>query len=156
MAVTTYPGTPKKPLTVSGESSQTIVDAADDSQFTNLAAAIGRSNARFYFIVIEDNHRINDVAFQYALRLWDRFYDEQQMRSRFQILAETSGGGVVYPRSLEDLPGIYEQIARDLGASYGLGYAPPEIPRNSYRRIEVRMRNASYVAKTSKPGYDAP
>jgi Ca-activated chloride channel homolog len=59
----------------------------------------------------------------------------------FERLAKQSGAGVFFPRSDEALHAAAEQISRDLGTQYTLGYSPSNpVPDNRYRRIRVKLR----------------
>lgn len=62
-----------------------------------------------------------------------------QVRIRMERLAEATGGRILYPHSLQEVAPLYEAIGRDLGVSYGLGYAPQKTPDGTTRKIEVRV-----------------
>jgi hypothetical protein len=49
---------------------------------------------------------------------------------------------------------VYEQIARELGTSYSLGYAVPNpAPDGKQHRIEVRVPAAKFEIRQSRKDY---
>ncbi len=79
-----------------------------------------------------------------------------QVRLRMEQIAEVSAGRVLFPGSVDDIVPLYQQIGRELGMSYSLGYVSSS-PAGSaaYRRIEVRTHNDTLQVTQSRPGYDA-
>ena len=71
-------------------------------------------------------------------------------------LAQETGGRSFFPARIEDLNGVYGQIADELASQYTLGYTSKN-PRNdgAFRRIVVQVARPSVVARTKK-GYFAP
>ena len=56
-------------------------------------------------------------------------------------LAEQTGGQAYFPKRAEQLPGICQQIARDLRAQYTIAFLPPGNGRNGvYRKIRVAVK----------------
>jgi hypothetical protein len=83
-------------------------------------------------------------------------YNMQQSRSRMEQLAEISGGRVVFPNKPPDVIPLYEQIGRELGTSYGLGYSPVIKARDGkVRKIEVRVRDRNLQVRQSRESYEA-
>jgi VWFA-related protein len=78
------------------------------------------------------------------------------VRNRMEELASVSGGRVLYPQRLEDIVPLYQQIGMELGTSYTLGYISSKAAADgSFRRIEVRARDASLRLTQSRNGYYA-
>ena len=78
------------------------------------------------------------------------------VRVRMEQLADVSGGRVLYPERLEDIVPLYQQIGRELGTSYSLGYVSSNAAADGYfRRIEVRVRDTSMRLTQSRNGYYA-
>jgi hypothetical protein len=51
---------------------------------------------------------------------------------------------------------LYEQIGRELGTSYGLGYSPVNKARDGkVRKIEVRVRDRNLQVRQSRESYEA-
>lgn len=79
-----------------------------------------------------------------------------QVRLRMEQIAEVSGGRVLFPESIEEIVPLYQQIGRELGMSYSLGYISSNpATSDAYRRIEVRTRNNTLRPTQSRPGYYA-
>ena len=70
-------------------------------------------------------------------------------------LAQETGGRPFFPRRLEDLDGVYSQIADELASQYTVGYTSKN-PRNdgAFRRIVVQIARANATPRT-KRGYYA-
>ena len=71
-------------------------------------------------------------------------------------LAQETGGRAFSPERIEDLEGVYSQIADELASQYTLGYTSKN-PRNdgAFRRIVVQVARESLTPRT-KRGYYAP
>ena len=71
-------------------------------------------------------------------------------------LARESGGRAFFPRTLGELEGAYDGIARELRTLYGIGYVPQN-PRadGGWRRIEIRTREPNLLVR-HRGGYYAP
>jgi Ca-activated chloride channel family protein len=71
-------------------------------------------------------------------------------------LAQETGGRSFFPAKVEDLAGVYAQIADELASQYTLGYSPKNIKRDgAWRRIVVQTARANVTPRT-KRGYFAP
>ena len=75
--------------------------------------------------------------------------------SEMKQLAEASGGRAFFPREVEELTGIYEQIGRDLGRAYTISYASPKPPDGKFRKIQVRTLDVRLHINQSRDGYYA-
>lgn len=71
-------------------------------------------------------------------------------------LAQETGGRSFFPAKLDDLNGVYGQIADELASRYTVGYTSKN-PRNdgAFRRIVVQVARANATPRT-KRGYYAP
>jgi VWFA-related protein len=71
-------------------------------------------------------------------------------------LALGSGGRAFFPLKIDDLAGVYVQIADELASQYTLGYASLNTRRDgAWRRITVAVDRPNSTART-KQGYYAP
>ena len=71
-------------------------------------------------------------------------------------LAQETGGRAFYPSKIEDLDGVYSQIADELASQYTLGYTSKNSRRDgAFRRIVVQIARAGATPRT-KRGYYAP
>ena len=75
------------------------------------------------------------------------------VRIRMEEIAEASAGRVLFPNSIDDIVPLYEQIGRELGMSYSLGYVSSNEEGGNYRRIEVRTRREALQLTQSRSGY---
>jgi hypothetical protein len=75
------------------------------------------------------------------------------VRIRMEEIAEASAGRVLFPNSIDDIVPLYEQIGRELGISYSLGYVSSNEEGGGYRRIEVRTRREALQLTQSRAGY---
>ena len=71
-------------------------------------------------------------------------------------LAQETGGRAFFPIKIEDLNGVYSQIADELASQYTIGYSSKN-PRNdgAFRRVVVQIARANATPRT-KRGYYAP
>jgi VWFA-related protein len=71
-------------------------------------------------------------------------------------LAQETGGRAFFPARVEDLVGVYSQIADELASQYVLGYISKNSRRDgAWRRIMVRVDRQGATART-RPGYFGP
>ena len=61
---------------------------------------------------------------------------------------------MLFPRELNDVIPLYEEIAQQLGTAYSLGYVPlPPVAGEGTRKIIVRMENEEYRVRQSRTVY---
>jgi len=73
-----------------------------------------------------------------------------------RTLAQETGGRPFFPVKIEDLNGVYAQIADELASQYTLGYTSKNNRRDgAYRRIVVQVGKPG-VTPRAKRGYYAP
>jgi Ca-activated chloride channel homolog len=71
-------------------------------------------------------------------------------------LAQETGGRAFFPTRIEDLAGVYTQIADELASQYSLGYVSKNARRDgSWRRIVVRVDREGVTPRT-RSGYFGP
>lgn len=71
-------------------------------------------------------------------------------------LAQETGGRAFFPRRVDDLAAIYQQISDELSSQYSLGYTSKNPLRDGqWRRLVVRIDQPNVAART-KQGYYAP
>lgn len=77
-----------------------------------------------------------------------------QVRTRMEQVAEVSGGRILFPKRIEEIIPLYQQIGRELGMSYSLGYVSSNpANRTGFRQIEVRSRDGNLRITQSRRGY---
>jgi Ca-activated chloride channel family protein len=73
-----------------------------------------------------------------------------------RTLAQETGGRSFFPNRIEDLDGVYGQIADELASQYTLGYTSKNTRRDgSWRRLVVQTTRQNATPRT-KRGYFAP
>lgn len=71
-------------------------------------------------------------------------------------LSQETGGRVFFPKSIVELPKIYEQISEELSSQYSLAYSSRNPLRNgAWRQIVVRVVKPGLTARTRR-GYFGP
>ena len=73
-----------------------------------------------------------------------------------RTLAQETGGRAFFPARIDDLTGVYSQIADELASQYTLGYTSKNARRDgAWRNLVVRVARPSITPRT-KRGYFAP
>jgi Ca-activated chloride channel family protein len=73
-----------------------------------------------------------------------------------RTLAQETGGRAFFPARIEDLTGVYTQIADELASQYTLGYTSANQRRDgAWRRLVVQVSRANITPRTKK-GYYGP
>ncbi len=73
-----------------------------------------------------------------------------------RTLAQETGGRAFFPSKIEDLDGVYKQIADELASQYALGYTSANPRRDgAWRRVVVQVTRPNITPRTKK-GYYAP
>lgn len=125
------------------------IDAVEDKDFQKVLKTVTAGGAGLYFVAV--NTDLNPDEFN-----TEEIFNRQQVRSRMELLASSSGGRVAYPKRPDDVVKLYEQLAHDLGTSYSLGYAPSNLAKDgTFRKIEVRVGNRALRVRQSRDGYTA-
>jgi VWFA-related protein len=71
-------------------------------------------------------------------------------------LAQETGGRAFFPARIDDLAGVYGEIANELSSQYTLGYISQNTKRDgAWRRLAVRVSRPNLVPR-AKRGYYAP
>jgi VWFA-related protein len=138
-------------------------DPATDRLFQRTLKAVHNQRIPVYFIAFNtdknlepntigaDEYRNLQVIYPRTAAA-DRYLEG--VRIRMEQIADASAGRVLFPANMEDIVPLYEQIGRDLGMSYSLGYVSSnEAGSRDYRRIEVRTRRDALRVTQSRTGY---
>ena len=73
-----------------------------------------------------------------------------------RTLAQETGGRAFFPARIEDLQGVYSQIADELASQYTLGYTSKNVRRDgAWRRVVVQVARPNITPRTKK-GYFGP
>jgi VWFA-related protein len=107
--------------------------------------------------VLELAKRSETAIFSIALRGTDtqsKGFHEAEFVMR--QLAQETGGRAFFPAKIDDLNGVYSEIADELASQYTLGYSSRNSKRDgAWRRIVVQIDKPN-VAPRTKRGYYAP
>jgi len=124
-----------------------------------------RSNGRKGVVVFtdgEDDGSDFDKVMKYAVESEIPFYfvgvapENSPGSNRMKRFAQATGGKAYFPKKPEELAPLYSSIARDLGTSYTIAYAPLKAPGdNKLRRIEIRPIDVRLHVIQSRTGYYA-
>jgi VWFA-related protein len=83
-----------------------------------------------------------------------RVYEEA--REQLQLIADQTGGRMYAPHAIEDLRGVYSEVAGDLRIQYRLGYSSTNKAQDGkWREIQVRVENYPNAAVRTRRGYYA-
>jgi VWFA-related protein len=75
-------------------------------------------------------------------------------REQLAQLAAESGSIVYRASKVKDLEGVYEQVIRDLGTVYSIGYEPSKKERDgAWRTVSVQLISHPELAARTKHGY---
>lgn len=111
-----------------------------DEDFQKLLREVRSGRTPYYFVALNTDLNSNNGS---ALG-----------RVRMEQLAEASGGGILYPQSVEDIVPFFGDIAHNLGTQYGLAYQQPRSSRDGKPHlIEVRLRDRSLTIRQSRDRY---
>ncbi len=75
-------------------------------------------------------------------------------RQQLALLAAESGTPVYQARKVKDLQGVYEEVIRDLGTVYSIGYRPlNRVADGSWRTVTVKLIGHSELGVRARHGY---
>ena len=70
-------------------------------------------------------------------------------------LADETGGRTFVPSRIEDLAGVYDDIAGELTRQYWIAYVPPPASTDEFRRVSVRVETRPGLLVRTRNGYYA-
>jgi VWFA-related protein len=153
-------GIPSRPAKVGGATLMRFVDPAQDPGFLAARSIVDRSETVFYFIAVNTDlapgHAEAADLFPGTYYTPLSLFNLQQVRSRMELIAQVSGGRIVFSQRNSDTGVLFEQIVRDLGTSYGLSFTPTSPQDGKYHQIEVRVRGQGgqqMQVRQSRTGY---
>ncbi|MBI4473680.1 MAG: VWA domain-containing protein [Acidobacteria bacterium] len=142
-----------------------LLEPPNDREFQRILKTSREQRIPSYFIAVN-----TDLNFEPNVQGGDEYRNLQilfpqtdmprrylkEVRTRMEMISEVTGGRTLYPRTFEEVVPLYEQMARELGTAYSLGYFSPDPASGSaYRRIEVRLKNSDLRSVQSRAGYYA-
>jgi len=122
-----------------------VSDGGDNASKRNLAqvmSMVNQSNAAIYTMGIFDES------------------DEDRNPHVLKQLSDASGGEAFFPKTLQDVLPICEQIAHDIRSQYTITFVPTNKKQDgAYRAIDVKARETwggRRLAVSTRAGYSAP
>lgn len=121
-----------------------------------LSDGIDRNSTHGWEDAVEMSQASDVVIYTIATTRWGASPDKRGEEILVK-LAEQTGGRAFFPYSREQLEQAFDLIDQELRSQYSLTYVPPREPRErSYRKIEVRIKDAKNFKIRHKEGYFAP
>ncbi|MGH9319952.1 MAG: VWA domain-containing protein [Vicinamibacteria bacterium] len=109
--------------------------------------------------VREQARKGNVVLYAISLRATESDLAKDKYRNakyELDILAKESGGVSYAPEKIEDLAGVYDEIAHELKSQYSLGYVSTNpVADGAWRHLQVLSREPGTEVRT-RGGYFAP
>jgi VWFA-related protein len=93
----------------------------------------------------------------YAIGLLDSDHDKKARRA-LRIMAEQTGGVAFFPRNVDEVETISQQIARDIRNQYTIGYKPSNAKtEGGYHQVSVKASASGYkgLSVRTRSGYYA-
>jgi Ca-activated chloride channel family protein len=82
--------------------------------------------------------------------------EAKKARRALELLAESTGGQVFYPKSVSDVEKIAHQVAHDIRNQYTIAYTPSNAALDgTYRQIKVTVKAPGNPAARTRSGYYA-
>jgi VWFA-related protein len=127
-----------------------------DEGFQKFLANVKTHAIPTYFIALNtDRNRdtnAHEIEYRYVSNAMGQAAADRYLvavRSRMEHIADTTGGKILYPKTLSDVVPLFDTIARDLGYSYSIGYIPKDnTPDGKARKIQIRLRNKNGLKVT--------
>lgn len=117
-------------------------DNASKRNLTQVMSMVNQSNAAIYILGIFDEN------------------DEDRNPRVLKRLSRASGGEAFFPKTLQEILPICEQIAHDIRSQYTISFIPPNKKQDgAYRAIEVKARETpggKRLSVITRAGYSAP
>jgi len=125
-----------------------VAGEGSTTSFEDLLQIVQRSDTivlPIYLDTEKEKHELNTLKDAYALA-----------RQQLAMLADESGNVIYRARTVKDLEGVYQQVMRDLGTVYSIGYRPENLVREgSWRAVTVQLIGHSELAVRARHGYYA-
>ena len=142
----------KKLVSFDREENPIIAPQESDGDFQKMLRAVVASRVPIYFVAINtDKNPDPNEAF-------NRFKQQLRVasRERMEAVANRSNGSIHYPKKIEEVGTLYEEILRTLGYGYSIGFEPAYNAHDGSRhRIEIRTKDRALRVSQLRDGYDA-
>jgi len=137
--------------------------AQNDPGFQHTLAVLRGAHIPVYFVALNTDKNPDDLGGEYY-GLQYRFPNSNaapaflaETRKRMEMLADVSGGRVFFPKRVQEIVPVYDQISRDMSTAYSLGYISTHgNERGRFHNIEVRVRRNGARVRQSRETYFIP
>jgi hypothetical protein len=130
---------------------QTIQHEAQ--RFNRLLAVIREERVPIYIVAVNTFDAAILDAPAALQKTWGEY--RESVNKRLEQITRSSGGKVVFASTFQDVIPVYQQLSRQLGSAYTLGYYS-NLDTPGHRNVTVTTRNESLSVTQSRSGYDVP
>jgi VWFA-related protein len=118
-----------------------------DPAFARTYSAVQRARIPIYFVALNTDKNPMGGYFSGTVVI--------EARTRMELLANVTGGGIFFPKGIRDIVDVYDQVSRDLSSSYTLAYVSSHSAiQGQSHQIQVRVHGAK--VKQSREAYITP
>lgn len=122
------------------------IDGSIEITFAELFEMVRKNDSTIFPVFLAADGYKNDIEQK----------SERKGAKSLTLLADESGGTAYFAKSAKDLRGIYEQIVRELGTVYSIGYEPKDEKQDgTWRSLEVKIKTHSDLTAKTRKGYYA-
>lgn len=122
------------------------VDGSVEITFADLFEMVRKNDSTIFPVYLETGGYKTDPEIK---------AERKGQKSMF-LLAEESGGTAYHAKNAKDLSGIYEQIVRELGTVYSVGYEPQNDKQDgTWRNLTVKIKTRPELTAKTRKGYYA-
>ena len=136
----------RREVKVDGTKVRRVVPPSEDHAFQNVLKGARETRAPFYFVAV-------DTDINPGREFGGSIPDLQQFRARLQVMADETGGQVVFPKQAKDVVPFFLKIGAELGMSYSLGFVPVKSNDATPHKIEIHIRGKDYTVRQSRDSY---
>jgi Ca-activated chloride channel homolog len=135
--------------------------AQNDPGFLHTLAVLRAARVPIYFVALNTDKNPDDLGNEYY-NLDYRFPTSgaaraflTETRKRMEMMADATGGRVFFPKRVQAIVPVYDQISRDMSTAYSIGYISTHGSEHGRSHtIEVRVRRST--VRQSRETYFTP
>jgi VWFA-related protein len=132
-----------------------LLPPQEEPAFQRLMTLVKRERIPVYVVAVNgfsSSEEVNLINQRFASPVGDEYLEA--VRTRLELIAESSGGRVMFANKFQDVIPLYKQISHELAAAYSIGYVsniPPSV--TGFREITLLTRDRRLHVIQSRPGY---
>jgi VWFA-related protein len=136
----------------------TVPPLAGDPVFQDLLDTARREHVPIYIVALDTDRNLTTGTSRTDefMQLPEALRQDYLVATRtgLERLAQISGGRILFPKTMDDVVPLYQQIGEEIGSAYSFGYVSNVPPENRiYREIKVSTRDRSLHVVQSRKGY---